>query len=379
MKTFTRLIIPLLILPVLLIGLPLLGVMLDGKPVVRYMEFPPLTHYVEHAGFNWYAFIGLAVAILAVVLPLDLRIMLTMSKRRIRNGEPLSPAAGRFPWWGWLALASLAASWIMAWTRFEWFTGFQHFTFSPLWFSYILLINALTRWRSGYSMLTCRPVYFLTLFPVSAGFWWFFEYLNRFVQNWYYQGILGLSPFEYFIFATLPFSTVLPAVLGTFDFLKTFTWAGMGLETFVPVRLPVPKVAAGLALVICSAGLAAIGIFPDHLFPLLWLSPLFIVTSIMTLQDRQTVLSGLRAGNWRDVYLLAMAALICGFLWEMWNYHSLARWVYAVPFVGNFKVFEMPLLGYAGYLPFGLECAVVGGMTADFVEWITGKGGKHED
>ena len=43
----------------------------------------------------------------------------------------------------------------------------------------------------------------------------------------------------------------------------------------------------------------------------------------------------------------------------MWNFYSLARWEYAVPFVQRFKVFEMPLLGYAGYLPFGVECLAV--------------------
>jgi hypothetical protein len=53
-----------------------------------------------------------------------------------------------------------------------------------------------------------------------------------------------------------------------------------------------------------------------------------------------------------------MAALACGVFWELWNYHSLAKWVYTVPFVQRWPIFEMPLLGYAGYLPFGLECAL---------------------
>jgi hypothetical protein len=44
----------------------------------------------------------------------------------------------------------------------------------------------------------------------------------------------------------------------------------------------------------------------------------------------------------------------------MWNFHSAAKWIYAVPFVNRFHFFEMPILGYAGYLPFGLECAIIG-------------------
>ncbi len=46
----------------------------------------------------------------------------------------------------------------------------------------------------------------------------------------------------------------------------------------------------------------------------------------------------------------------------MWNYNSLAHWEYSVPFVQRFHVFEMPVLGFAGYLPFGLECAAVAGL-----------------
>jgi hypothetical protein len=43
----------------------------------------------------------------------------------------------------------------------------------------------------------------------------------------------------------------------------------------------------------------------------------------------------------------------------LWNWHSLAKWVYTVPGVERWHIFEMPLLGYAGYLPFGLECLIV--------------------
>jgi hypothetical protein len=53
------------------------------------------------------------------------------------------------------------------------------------------------------------------------------------------------------------------------------------------------------------------------------------------------------------------AALVCGFFWEMWNVGSLVGWTYTVPYVQRFEIFAMPILGYAGYLPFGLECAAV--------------------
>jgi len=45
-----------------------------------------------------------------------------------------------------------------------------------------------------------------------------------------------------------------------------------------------------------------------------------------------------------------------GFFWEFWNYLSpFVKWKYNVPYVGFLKIFEMPILGYFGYLPFALE------------------------
>jgi hypothetical protein len=48
-----------------------------------------------------------------------------------------------------------------------------------------------------------------------------------------------------------------------------------------------------------------------------------------------------------------------GFFWEMWNYFSYPKWVYSVPFVNVVHIFEMPLLGYGGYLPFACELFAV--------------------
>jgi hypothetical protein len=36
--------------------------------------------------------------------------------------------------------------------------------------------------------------------------------------------------------------------------------------------------------------------------------------------------------------------------------------------VQRFQIFEMPLLGYAGYLPFGIECCLVMDLVARIVE-----------
>jgi hypothetical protein len=108
--------------------------------------------------------------------------------------------------------------------------------------------------------------------------------------------------------------------------------------------------------------LAGIGVWPNFLFPLLWVSPLLIIVSLQALLKERHILSQMAEGDWSRAVAAALAAILCGGLWEMWNYFSLAKWEYCVPLVQRFQIFEMPLLGYAGYFPFGLECAVIGTM-----------------
>jgi hypothetical protein len=342
------------------VGLPLVGPFLRGDQLSMYTEFPPLTRYVEHAGFSWTAFILLGVFLAITAGPLLLQGLVVRGGIMNRN-----PPAGRFPWWGYAGLLLVLAAWVLAWTRFDWFASLQKHTFAPLWIAYIIIINALTLRRTGTCMLTGRPLQFAALFVLSGVFWWYFEYLNRFVQNWYYVNVAGFTPFEYFLFATIPFCTVLPAVLGTFEYLRSFEGFGRGWDDGAFLNLEHPRRVAAVTLIFLGGGLAAIGIWPDYLFPLLWISPLAVMTSLRAMAGRRTIFYELRLGRWRTVCLLALSALICGGFWEMWNYYSYARWVYAVPFVQAFHIFEMPLLGYAGYLPFGLECAVI----AEFAGW----------
>ena len=59
------------------------------------------------------------------------------------------------------------------------------------------------------------------------------------------------------------------------------------------------------------------------------------------------------------MFSLCAGALVCGLFWEMWNFWTYPKWQYSISFVDFARVFEMPLLGYGGYLPFGLETYVV--------------------
>lgn len=353
---------------VLVLGLPLLGVQLSGQPLSRYLEFPPRTAYVQHEPFSWPVFIGVALIILLAVAPILFQILRANVGLSQVSGQPppsvpqhsaLVPQHVLFPWWGRLAFCWTCLWWALAWTRFHWMAPLQEHTFTPLWLGYIVVVNAWTYARVGYCMMLHRPRYFLTLFPLSAVFWWLFEFLNRFVQNWYYIGVGGLSPLEYFLRATIPFSTVLPAVMGTAELLTSCPGMSAGLNRFKVIPIGHPARAGWSLLFLSCLSLSGIGLWPDYLFPFVWIGPLLLIVSLQSLNGRPTILTPLTGGNWRGVWVPALAALICGFWWELWNWHSLAHWEYALPFVDRFHLFEMPLLGYAGYLPFGLECVTV--------------------
>ena len=61
---------------------------------------------------------------------------------------------------------------------------------------------------------------------------------------------------------------------------------------------------------------------------------------------------------WRLINLL-VAGLVCGLLWEFWNYWAHTKWIYTVPMPPDLKLFEMPLPGYLGFPAFAVECFVM--------------------
>ncbi|MBA3752735.1 MAG: hypothetical protein H0X01_00990, partial [Nitrospira sp.] len=340
-----------------------------GRSIQPYLEFPPITRSVTHEPFSWPVFVALVVLIVGAVTPFVVSISSFVSLRRLslRQSSVLDRAPSRqtpcpvrsFPWWGWLGILWTLLAWFLAWTRFEWMGPLQAFTFTPLWLGYIVVVNALTCRRIGHCMMLHRPRYFLSLFPLSAALWWSFECLNRFVQNWYYLGGQELTAWEYVWQATLPFSTVLPAVLGTAELLTAYPGFTVGLNQYRVVDVS-HRTRWGWGL-LCGAagGLLGIGLWPNFLFSLVWVAPLLLIITIQWIRGEPTIFDGLGRGDWRTPWVAALAALICGFFWELWNFYSLAHWEYAVPFVQRFEWFHMPLLGYAGYLPFGLECLAV--------------------
>ena len=349
--TLARALFALVLFFVLAGVLPLLGAISAGVPIAPLLAFPPTTVATTVPDFAGDVALVLGVAIAAVLAPF-------VSRWLSAGRAPVAPVHA-FPLWGWAGVVLLAASWFIAWTRLPALAEVQRYSFTPLWLGYIVTLNALSYRRSGRCLLRDRPAYLALLFPLSAVFWWYFEYLNRFVRNWHYEGVDSMSAAQYVLEASVPFATVLPAVLSTTEWLGTFARGQRAFGDWHRLPWVGKRIASGLAFALGGAGLVAIGRWPALTYPLVWVAPFLVLYALQGLPRHRPLAAALTRGDWRPVVLPALAALICGFFWELWNYGSLARWVYTVPYVTGLRVFEMPLLGYAGYLPFGLACAAV--------------------
>jgi len=257
--------------------------------------------------------------------------------------------AGHWPAHGWIGLVLLAVCWPLNWTLPGIRTAYLFF---PLWLGYILVVDALVQVRTGNSISTTSRKNFVLMFVVSAPVWWLFELINLRTANWEYLGRELFSSFQFNLLSTISFSIVVPAVFETAALIRSFDWM-QRLRTG-------PRVAAtsGVFLGLFAIGLAMLSamlVWPKIFYPFTWTALVFILEPINHWTGRPHFLEELRQGDWRTVTSLLLAALVCGLFWEMWNYYSFPKWIYHIPVLGFWRIFEMPLLGYGGYVPFALE------------------------
>jgi hypothetical protein len=273
----------------------------------------------------------------------------------IRNfiGEIMRKTSDSFvkkiPNHGWIGLFFVGIFWFLNWTLSSLRT---HWFFFPLWLGYCLSVDALTVIRKGDSLLTRKPRAYAGLFLISILGWWLFEVINLRTQNWSYIGRDLFSVAEFNIYASLSFSTVVPAVFGSAELIGTFNWVKRiepGTEKELERKTVFVLSLVGILMFILMM------VWPGYFFPFVWLSVFFIIEPLNIWLGYRSLISSISKGDWRPVISLFVGVLICGFFWEMWNYYSFPKWVYHVPFVDFARIFEMPLLGYGGYLPFSLE------------------------
>ena len=255
----------------------------------------------------------------------------------------------RFPLRGKIGPLLITLVWPASWLQIQ---PVAEYHFFPLWLGYILTLDAIVFIRRGTSLFTRSRRTFVFLFVISAPVWWLFELFNRFVVNWIYIGFESTNPIRYVLFASLAFSTVVPAVFETTELFASFDW--IQRIRHGPIIRPTTLVLSG-SVIFGILSFGAMILFPRYTFPFAWTCVFFILDPINYVLGWSSITGWVSTGEWRPVLAIWAGTLMCGFFWELWNYYAYPKWIYEIPFVEFAHIFEMPLLGYGGYLTFGLE------------------------
>jgi hypothetical protein len=222
------------------------------------------------------------------------------------------------------------------------------------WWSYILIIDAIIYRLKGNSLILNRTKEFFLMIPWSFFIWLIFEAANLSLENWYYIN-LPHSRVERWLGYSIAYGTVLPGLFETTELLESL---GLFRNSKVKNKVLSSKVQNVLILlgVIC---LVLTVLIPRYFFPLIWVGFIFLLEPFNYRFGGRSLLKDLEEGTLKKIYLLLVAGLICGFLWEFWNFWALSKWVYTVPFFEKRKGFEMPFLGFLGFPPFAVQAYVM--------------------
>jgi hypothetical protein len=232
---------------------------------------------------------------------------------------------------------------------------FINWYYISAWYPTILVLDAVQATISGRYYVISRPRFAISLLGWSAVLWFFFEVVNIRVANWYYVFLPPERPLRWFG-TTISFMTVLPVI-----FLAERLLA-VG-NRFERVRWPTFHVGRRLLVGIFIAGVVFAGLslaWPWLFFPMIWGALTLLLEPLNYWRDPgRSLLGDLSAGRPGRLLRFLAGGLMIGFLWELYNIESRSKWIYTVPGFENFKLFEMPLLGFLGFPVFALDCFVV--------------------
>jgi hypothetical protein len=239
--------------------------------------------------------------------------------------------------------------WVSAWAHFG---LLGEYSFFPLWLGYILITNGLSEITYGTSLLTRMRLMFGWLFVISIPLWWFFEQINKIVQNWHYELPHPISTVHYVAQASIDFATVIPAVLSTGYLLYPYVQGH--LRRVAPCNICARASFRTAAFCLGIISFLLLLVIPHEAFPLVWIAPLLILEPAAYTLGLPCLLWSLKKGDLTISVTFMAATLITGFWWEVWNFYSMPKWYYTIPYVDFWRLFEMPALGYLGYPFFGL-------------------------
>ncbi len=233
-----------------------------------------------------------------------------------------------------------------------------------MWTGYILAADAFLYRRKGSSWLTTRRREFPLVLLLSVGVWLLFEVLNFHILNWSYHSVPAnpiVRDFAYF----WSFATIMPGVFITSEIISTFIPTRF-LHNH-QIRSDEVFIGAGWLWFLCGFLMVVIPLLlptpiASYLFGSVWIGFILLIDPINDQMGAPSFRRMLRGRTYWPILSLLAGGLVCGFLWEAWNFQALqyggGHWLYLVP--EPLRIFglhygKMPLLGMLGFPPFALE------------------------
>ena len=227
------------------------------------------------------------------------------------------------------------------------------------WTGFILFADAIVHRAIGHSWIRSTPREFVLLAIVSIPLWLVFEFYNLYIDNWYYDGLpenLWLRMFGY----AWSFATIWPAIFEGADLVSVIRGSdgsrksgGSGKSLHDLPGLPdlpgPPALSIGAGALMLASPFIVSPAVARYLAAPVWLGFILLLDPINARLGAETLTR-------ERIINLSWSGLLCGVLWEFWNYWSRAKWHYTVPIMEHLKIFEMPVPGYFGFPAFALEC-----------------------
>ena len=261
--------------------------------------------------------------------------------------DPRSFRGRKFPAYAAVGLVSMAVFELLLFTE----SAFVGRFFTPIqWTGLILFLDGLFKWKSGRSLISDYLGEFVLLCVISVGSWLVFEWYNLFLGNWRYIGLPD-NPWIRYPGYAWAFATISPGMFFIYQLVDDII---PGSDPKTPPRLNnvvfYSFVVFGLACLVVPL------IWPStYMTPLVWVGFAFFLDPINGRLGERSILSEFFTGHFRSMPIFFLAGLVAGLFWEFWNYWALSKWEYEVPYWGHIKLFEMPVLGFLGFMPFIIE------------------------
>jgi hypothetical protein len=225
----------------------------------------------------------------------------------------------------------------------DWFYSFA-------WWSFILIMDSLNFRRTKRSPLSESTKLFLFAAFISVFVWLIFELFNLRLRNWTYHD-LPPSLWERWLGYFIAFASVIPAIKEIAFFIQSF-FKGKEFSLF-KMRVSPPLLRILFILGVFSVFLTLS--WPRIFFPFVWLCFIFLLEPLNYRLKNRTFLREVEEERWSLVLSWILAGLLAGILWEFWNFWATSHWQYSLPYLNSGRIFQMPVFGYTGFLPFSLE------------------------